>query len=314
MDNSNNILIVVDYSYFEYFTIFGAVAFFQKKYPQEAAYWIKPAEEVDQQNLPNLLNCDNFKKVLKRYVMKRLETIDWLTRANHQAEVDVASRIDIVFAMDDHLKNNFRKTLYPEYKAQRLLTPKSYNIYAIKKYITDVIFKELELEKTYDYHMISVEGAEADDVIACICRNIAKDYMLTILYASDHDFIQLEGIKQYNLFGQKVECKVGDAEVTPKEYLLSKILLGDGADNISKVFSGVGPKKVLKLIKDKDLLKKKLSESQSAAKQFLTNKKLISFDFIPKELEQHIVEVASKKLYENEVINSGIDLKDFMSL
>ena len=49
--------------------------------------------------------------------MKRLETIDWLTRANHQAEVDVASRIDIVFAMDDHLKNNFRKTLYPEYKA-----------------------------------------------------------------------------------------------------------------------------------------------------------------------------------------------------
>ena len=314
MDNSNNILIVVDYSYFEYFTIFGAVAFFQKKYPQEAAYWIKPAEEVDQQNLPNLLNCDNFKKVLKRYVMKRLETIDWLTRANHQAEVDAASRIDIVFAIDDHLKNNFRKTLYPEYKAQRLLTPKSYNIYAIKKYITDVIFKELELEKTYDYHMISVEGAEADDVIACICRNIAKDYMLTILYASDHDFIQLEGIKQYNLFGQKVECKVGDAEVTPKEYLLSKILLGDCADNISKVFSGVGPKKVLKLIKDKDLLKKKLSESQSAAKQFLTNKKLISFDFIPKELEQHIVEVASKKLYENEVINSGIDLKDFMSL
>ena len=83
---------------------------------------------------------------------------------------------------------------------------------------------------------------------------------------------------------------------------------------ISKVFSGVGPKKVLKLIKDKDLLKKKLSESQSAAKQFLTNKKLISFDFIPKELEKHIVEVASKKLYENEVINSGIDLKDFMSL
>ena len=76
MDNSNNILIICDFSYWTYYTLFGAVAKFQKKYPQEAAYWIKPAEEVDQQNLPNLLNCDNFKKVLKRYVMKRLETID----------------------------------------------------------------------------------------------------------------------------------------------------------------------------------------------------------------------------------------------
>ena len=37
--------------------------------------------------------------------------------------------------------------------------------------------------------MISVEGAEGDDVIACICKNLAPDYMLTVLYASDHDFI-----------------------------------------------------------------------------------------------------------------------------
>jgi len=246
--------------------------------------------------------------------MKRLETIDWLTKSNHQAEIDAAKRIDIVFAMDDYLMKNFRKELYPEYKAQRILAPKSYNVFAIKRYITDVIFKELEIEEKYDYHMISVEGAEADDVIACICKNLAKDYMLTILYASDHDFIQLENVKQYNLFGQKIECKVGNEEVTPKEYLLSKILLGDGSDNIGKVFSGVGPKKVLKLIRDKGLLKSKLQESQDSAKQFLLNKKLISFDYIPKDLENHIVEVASKKLYENEVINSNIDLKDFMSL
>lgn len=314
MDNSNNILIVCDFSYWLYYTIFGAVSNFQKKYPQEANLLIKPAEETDQKNLPNLLVNDNFKKVLKRYVMKRLETIDWLTKSNHQVEIDVAKRIDIVFAMDDWLMKNFRKELYPEYKAQRVLAPKSYNVFAIKQYITDVIFKELEVEEKYDYHMISVEGAEADDVIACICKNLAKDYMLTILYASDHDFIQLENVKQYNLFGQKIECKVGNEEVTPKEYLLSKILLGDGSDNIGKVFSGVGPKKVLKLIRDKELLKNKLQESQDSAKQFLLNKKLISFDYIPKDLEKHIVEVASKKLYENEVINSNIDLKDFMSL
>ena len=314
MDNSNNILVICDLSYFLYFVIFGSASFFQKKYPQEAAYWIKPVEEVDQKNLPNLLNCENFKKVLKRYVMKRLETIDQLTKANYQDEIDSADRIDIVFAVDDTLTKNFRKDLYVEYKATRTISPKSYNIYAIKKYITDVIFKELELEKNYDYHMLMVEGAEADDVIACVCKNLAKDYKRTILYASDKDFLQLEGIDQYNLFGQKVEPKLGDKLITPKEYLKCKILLGDGSDNISKVFSGVGPKKALKLVNDPESLKKKLLEDQNARKQFALNKKLISFDEIPEELEKHIVEKASQLLYENEVINKHVDFKDFMSL
>ena len=314
MDNSNNILVICDLSYVLYFIVYGSVSFFQKKYPQEAAYWIKPAEEVDQKNLPNLLNCENFKKVLKRYVMKRLETIDQLTKANYQDEIDSADRIDIVFAIDDTLTKNFRKDLYVEYKATRTISPKSYNIYAIKKYITDVIFKELELEKNYDYHMLMVEGAEADDVIACVCKNLAKDYKRTILYASDKDFLQLEGIDQYNLFGQKVEPKLGDKLITPKEYLKCKILLGDGSDNIAKVFSGVGPKKALKLVNDPEALKKKLLEDQNARKQFALNKKLISFDEIPKELEKHIVEKASQLLYENEVINKHVDFKDFMSL
>ena len=314
MDNSNSILVLVDQSYWMYFTCFGAASFFQKKYPQEAAYWIKPVEEVDQKNLPNLLNCENFKKVLKRYVMKRLETIDQLTKANYQDEIDSADRIDIVFAVDDTLTKNFRKDLYVEYKATRTISPKSYNIYAIKKYITDVIFKALELEKNYDYHMLMVEGAEADDVIACVCKNLAKDYKRTILYASDKDFLQLEGIDQYNLFGQKVEPKLGDKLITPKEYLKCKILLGDSSDNIAKVFSGVGPKKALKLVNDPEALKKKLLEDQNARKQFALNKKLISFDEIPEELEKHIVEKASQLLYENEVINKHVDFKDFMSL
>lgn len=314
MDNSNNILVIVDFSYWMYATLFGAASMFMKKHPTEARLWIKDPSEVDQKNLPNLLNCETYKTLLKKQVMKRLETIDWLTKSNFQDQVDVADRIDIVFAMDDYVTKNFRKSLYPEYKAQRKLAPKSYNTYLIKNYITDVIFKELEIEKNYDYHMVQVEGAEGDDVIACICKNIAKDYMLTVLYASDHDFVQLENIHQYNLFGQKVECKVGDMQVTPKEYLISKILLGDGADNINKVFSGVGPKKVLKLIKDKELLKERLKEDQAAAKQYLLNKKLISFNEIPVELEKKIVETARQKLYENDVVNSSIDLKDFMSL
>lgn len=314
MNNSNSILVITDFSYWMYFTLFGAAAQFQRKYPQEASIWIKDPKDVDQKNLPNLLNCDTYKRLLKQYVMKRLETIEGLTKANYQDEIDSADKIDIVFAVDDKLTNNFRKNLYAGYKAQRVITPKSYNIQAIKDYIVNVIFKELEVEETYNYHLISVEGAEADDVIACICKNLAKDYKRTILYASDHDFIQLKNIDQYDLHGKKVECKIGDIEVTPDEYLLGKILLGDSADNIQKVFPRVGPKKVIKLIKDKSQLKQKLLENQDSTKQFLLNKKLISFKFIPKDLEKHIVEFVSKKLYKNEVLNSHVDFKEFMTL
>ena len=276
----NKAIVVVDASYWLYYTIFGAVSEFQKKSSDEARYWIKPVEEVDQNNLPDLLNCDTFKRILTKFVMKRCETIDWQLKSHFQDKLDAIDRIDIVFAMDDYVSKNFRKTLYPEYKAQRQIAPKAYNVFNIKQYVFDVIFKELELEEKYGYKFISVEGAEGDDVIATIFKRCVDDYDLKVLFASDHDFVQLKDVVQLNLFGQIVECKLADENVTPDEYLLSKIILGDGSDNIRKVFKGVGPKKALKLIRDKDKLKSMLKEDQDSAKQFILNRKLISFDEI----------------------------------
>lgn len=61
-------LILVDASYVQYFMIFGSVAEFQKKCPDEARLWIKPADECDQSALPNLLNCQEYRRVLSAYV------------------------------------------------------------------------------------------------------------------------------------------------------------------------------------------------------------------------------------------------------
>ena len=54
-------LILVDCSYWMYHTIYGAITTFQNDYPTEASHWLKPIEETDQDNLPDLLNCDLFK-------------------------------------------------------------------------------------------------------------------------------------------------------------------------------------------------------------------------------------------------------------
>jgi len=244
--------------------------------------------------------------------MKRCETIDYHLRGGFQDKIDAADGVDIIFAMDDYTKNSFRKDLYPEYKANRKLGKKSFNMFKVQQHITNVIFKELEVEEHYGYHMVRVPGAEGDDVIATVFRTIGKEYMLNVLIASDRDFIQLENVSQMNLFGQKVEAKLADEIVSPKEYLLGKIILGDGSDNIKKVFPGVGDKRALKLIRDKKALKEKLAADNDAASRFLLNKKLISFDNIPAELTKKITEAVNIELYRDAPLNETLSFSDYM--
>lgn len=312
MRDENKFLVVVDGSYFMYFTLFGAVTEFQKKYAEESSVWIKPPEECDQNNLPNLLNCATFVKVLKRFVMKRLETVDSIVRQNFQDEIDSVNRIDFVFAMDDRLKHNFRLALYPQYKAHRALVKRSYQVQVIKDYIIDVIFKEIDIEDSYGYRLVKVEGAEGDDVVATLLTKFKDKYVGTALIASDHDFLQIDGIREFDLFGREAKRTLGDEEVSANDFLLGKILMGDKSDNIQQVFMRCGPKTALRLVKNKDALKNMLRESQESSERFKLNKKIISFSEIPNDLTERITKTVNETLYRNDVLNPKVDLRDFM--
>ena len=314
-DKKDRFLEVVDGSYFSYFVLFGEVSEFQKRMPDVAATWIKPPEEVDQAHLPDLLNCEEFKKILKQFTMKRLETVDWIAKENFQDEIDMASGVDIIFAMDDRVSYSFRKKLYPEYKAQRALVKRSFQLQPIKDYITNVLFKELEVEEKHGYRLVKVEGAEGDDVIATTLMNFKDKYLAAMLVASDHDFLQIDGVREFDLFGREAKRDLGGEEVSADDYLLGKILMGDKSDNIKQVFPKCGPKTALKWTKDKSALKTTLKESQDASSRYLLNKKIISFKEIPSELTEAILEKVNAALYTSEPINDAtIDLRDFMTL
>lgn len=309
-------LICIDGNYAAYTIIFGATKEFEEKYPDEAALWIKPVEECDQSNLPNLLNCDLYKKILKKFTMRRLEAVDSIAKENFQVEIDEADAIDIVFAMDDKLSNSFRKSLYPEYKAHRALVKRQYQVYPIKDYIIDVIFKDLDVEKEYGYHLVKVDGAEGDDVIATALTKLDGNYIGKMLIASDHDFLQIEGLREFDLFGKEAKRDLGGEVVSAKDYLLGKILMGDRSDNIKQVFTRCGPKTALKWTKDKESLKKILKEDQSLASRYLLNKKIISFSDIPTELSDKILKEVNESLYKNPVLNKKdkFDWTPFMKL
>ena len=309
-------LVVIDGSYFEYVNLFASVKTFTEKYPEDASYWIKPVDECDQKNLPNILNCDTYKKCLKQQVMWKLENVEDVVKSNFQAEVDECDEIDIVFAMDDKLSHSFRKTLYPEYKAHRALVKRQFQLQPIKDYIVDVIFKELDVEHEHGYHLVKVEGAEGDDVIATTIMRLRDNYVGMVLIASDHDFLQIDGLREFDLFGKEAKRDLGGEIVSAKDYLVGKILMGDRSDNIQQVFLRCGPKTALKWTKDKDALKKTLKEDHSLATRYLLNKKMIDFNSIPQELSDKILESVNTALYKNTRLNkrSAGDWSDFMTL
>lgn len=305
-------LCLCDASYIQYFMIFGSVSEFQKKYPDEAGVWLKPAAECDQDNLPNILNCQTYRRVLKNYVMKRLETIDGIVRANFGDVVDSCDSVDVVFACDDKLKWNFRLELYPQYKANRLLVKRQYQLAPIKDYIRNVVYKEIGLEENYGYKFVQVEGAEGDDVIATALIRLKDRYVGTCLIASDHDFLQIDGVREFDLFGKEARRELGKEEVSAEDFLLGKILMGDKSDNIKQVFSKCGPKTALSLTKDRPRLMKLLENDAAAASRFALNKKIISFGEAPKDLVDSIEKRLNETLYEETPLNGQGGLASFM--
>ena len=299
-----------------YTCLFGAARDFTENYADEAALWVKPAEETDQDNLPNLLNCDLYKKLLKKFVMRRLESIDNIARENFQNELDEADVIDIVFAMDDKLVHSFRKDMYPEYKAQRALVKRQFQLQPIKDYIVDVIFKELDVQEQYGYKIVKVEGAEGDDVIATTLLKLKDDYIGMMLIASDRDFLQIDGLREFDLFGKEAVRDLGGEIVSARDYLLGKILMGDRSDNIKQVFTRCGPKTALRWTKDRESLKRVLKEDQSLAARYLLNKKMISFEHIPQDLSDKILKAVNESLHKNPVLNKHKtnDWSEFMTL
>lgn len=297
-DMSNRILLAVDSSNFMYYCISIAFSSWCANYKEDASLHIKPIKETDQNNLPNIIVSKLFRRELGKVVQKRLESILWIVKNNHQEDVDLASGIDVIFTEDDGLGGNFRKIKCPEYKANRKFIPRNFDMSKAKDYVRNVLFKELGIEEKLGYRFVRVPNCESDDIIATLMKRFT-DYRCRIILSSDRDFLQLRDVYQYNLGGQRVERvikKHEDMVMTPDEFRLWKIIRGDISDNIKGVFPKYGDVKSYRLVKDKPTLRQMLSESQEAANRYLLNKYLIDFKSIPEDVEEKIYNALCEKM------------------
>lgn len=304
---ATRILVAVDASNFGYQCVFAAERRWASLYPDDAGCVLKPASETDQSDLPDLVNLDSFRKTLSFVAQDRLGSIMETVSQNHPDEVELATGMDVVFAMDSYVGDSFRRRLYPAYKANRRKVKSTFDVRSAKRYLEDVVFQELGIETLKGYKVVKVDGCECDDIVY-VLMNRFGGYMSRFLFSSDRDFQQIPDVVQYTCWGKRVTRDVDGEELSPGDFLLWKVVRGDPSDNIANVFPKVGEKKSLALVKDRRRLKEMLVESEDAAERFRTNLQLIDLRRIPSDMEARIYEVLGRRLSEPDAVSEfGID-------
>lgn len=154
--------------------------------------------------------------------------------------------------------SQYRNGIYPKYKGNRRGKSKPFDDIELK-----TLSKVLSLMGINQY---SVPNFEADDVIAMLANS--TNYKVVIV-SEDEDFLQLIEAKIFiyqpikKILVTKNNFKELYNDLSPKEYLQYKILIGDTSDNIKGV---CGDKTALKLLKEYKLSHKVCGKAASVIK------------------------------------------------
>ena len=186
----------------------------------------------------------------------------------------------------------WRKEIFPQYKASRKKSRESdgknwNNIFEVLNQIKD------EIKEFFPYKVVETYGAEADDIIAIICKHYQNEKIMIV--SGDKDFIQLQkynNVKQYSPITKKHINGV-DAVVYIKEHILK----GDKSDGVPNVlspdhtFTDGLRQRPLTSKRIESILAQEIDELDDEVKRnYQRNDKLINLDNIPEELEEKILD------------------------
>jgi hypothetical protein len=195
-------------------------------------------------------------------------------------------------------KRYWRKEVFPFYKAGRKKDRQASGVDWATMFSTLDKVRQ-ELIDVFPYKTIHIDGAEADDIIGSIARNVTNDKILIL--SSDKDFIQLHvnpNVKQYSPVMKKF-VRHENPEIYLKEHII-KGDRGDGIPNINSpdgVFVDGGRQKpvrrgILNSISSIDI--NDIQESEYLSKEelkrnWMRNRQLIDLSVIPEDIEKSIM-------------------------
>jgi|TARA_R100000005_G_scaffold95418_1_gene76793 hypothetical protein len=201
-------------------------------------------------------------------------------------------------------KHYWRRKYFQYYKATRKKDREksSHDWHMIFEVLNNI---KTEIKENMPYKVIDVDGAEADDVIAVLCkdqgyRNIRLQNNMqppqkVLILSGDKDFMQLQKFRfvhQYN----PIQKKFVEAE-DPHQFVAEHILKGDRSDGIPNFLSCddtfSSGKRQRPLGKAKIAAWSQMSPeefcTEETAKNYERNRILIDFDCIPEEVSSSII-------------------------
>lgn len=197
---------------------------------------------------------------------------------------------EIILAYDS--KHYWRRDFFPYYKKNRKKARESdsNNWEQIFECLNTI---KQELKDYLPYKHLEVQGAEADDIIAVLAKNIDEKMMIV---SGDKDFIQLHKYKQVRQYSPILKKIVNGDD--PIDYIKVHILKGDSSDGIPNVLSNDNV--FVEGLRQRPLSKKKIeawkdgefegtTATQEVMRNYERNKKLIDLDNVPVELSENIL-------------------------
>jgi 5'-3' exonuclease len=200
---------------------------------------------------------------------------------------------EMVLAYDS--KKYWRKEYFPYYKQNRKKDRERSGhdwsaIFDLLNAIRD------EIREFFPYKVVEVLGAEADDVISTLCKNKGPKELILIL-SGDKDFIQLQkypGVFQYNPITKK-----SIAYNDPHTFIKEHVIKGDKSDGIPNFLSPDDC--FVSGLRQRPISQKNLSKwvdqepdafcaNETQLANYHRNRVLIDFDYVPKEIEQQIMD------------------------
>tara|TARA_Y100000592_G_scaffold41837_1_gene66442 strand:- start:90 stop:929 length:840 start_codon:yes stop_codon:yes gene_type:complete len=196
---------------------------------------------------------------------------------------------EVVLAYDS--RSYWRRDFFPQYKMNRRKNREN------DSNDWDTIFGVLnsikeEIREFLPYKVVEVYGAEADDVIAVLCKHYQNEKIMIV--SGDKDFIQLQkykNVKQYSPITKK-----HISGIDPNVYIKEHILKGDKSDGVPNVlspdhtFTDDLRQRPLTSKKMNSILALDIDELDDEVKRnYQRNDKLINLDNVPEELESDIL-------------------------
>jgi len=186
----------------------------------------------------------------------------------------------------------WRREIFPQYKQNRRKNREADSkdwdsIFGVLNTIKE------EIKEFLPYKVVETYGAEADDVIAILCKHYRSEKIMIV--SGDKDFIQLQkydNVSQYSPITKKMVNGVD-----PVVYIKEHVLKGDKSDGIPNVlspdhtFTDDLRQRPLTSKKRNSIMAQEIDDLDDEVKRnYQRNNILINLDNVPAKLEEDILD------------------------